>query len=262
MVNNNAQPSTQDDIHAAAMRVKMQQAYGRQNRAAMEEKWILDHLPLVKHIVLKVAYHARGRLEQEDLISAGTLGLVKAAKSFDPTRDVEFKTYAYIRIRGAVIDEMRGNTFVPAAVHQQIREIEATYRMFTTDHGRAPSDEELAAEVGLPLEKMYKILEEARRQNFLSIHGLNEDQPGLPALAPIARGLSPDDEAEQKELLESLTAAILDLPQRDRHVLMLYYERDLTMKETAEVLGVTESRVSQLHAAALFKLSMKLGNAI
>jgi RNA polymerase sigma factor for flagellar operon FliA len=245
-----------------AVRARAMQAYAVQSRALLEERWILDHMPLVKHIVNKVMVHTRGKADTEDLVSAGTVGLVKAARSFDPAREVEFKTYAYIRIRGAIIDELRRNSFVPSNVHQDLRHIEESYRRLSAKTGRPPSDEQLARETKLPLEKLYKTLQEGRCRHFLSIHGLSEDKSPLQGLVPPDQEPRPDQQAEQKEMLQVLTDALMDLSERDRHVLLLYYDRDLTMKETAEVLGVTESRVSQLHASALFKLSMKLGRSL
>lgn len=248
---------TAEVIPTAVVRARLNKAYKQESRQSMEEKWILGHLPLVKHIVKKIMFNLGGKFEREDLISAGTLGLVKAAQGFDSAKGVEFKTYAYIRIRGAIIDELRSQSFVPAAVHNNIRMIRETFQNLTTQMGSPPTDSELAAAVKMPLPKMYKTLEEARKQNFMSIHGLVDDKPAFETLMPSDGNLSPDKIAEKKETLENLTNAITELPQRDRHVLLLYYERDLTMKETAEVLGVTESRVSQLHASALFKLAMK-----
>ena len=245
-----------------AVRTRAMHAYAAQSRALLEEKWILDHMPLVKHVVNKVMVHARGKSDLEDLISAGTVGLVKAARSFDPSREVEFKTYAYIRIRGAIIDELRRNSFVPSNVHQELRHIEETYRNLSAKTGRPPSDELLARESKVTLEKLYKTLQDGRRQHFLSIHGLNEEKSPLQGLVPPDHEPGPDQQAERKEMLEVLTDALMELSERDRHVLLLYYDRDLTMKETAEVLGVTESRVSQLHASALFKLSVKLGRSL
>lgn len=250
---------TTETAPSAAARSKALQAYAKQSRALLEEKWILEHLPLVRHVVNKVMVHARGKADVEDLISAGTVGLVKAARSFDPSREVEFKTYAYIRIRGAVIDELRKASFVPSNVHQDIQRIEETYRRLSAKTGRPPSDEQLAEELDMPLEKLYKILQEGRYRHFLSLHGLSEEKSPLQGLVPPDQEPGPDQQAERKEMIQALTDALMELPERDRHVLLLYYERDLTMKEAAEVLGVTESRVSQLHASALFKLSMKLG---
>jgi RNA polymerase sigma factor for flagellar operon FliA len=244
-------------IPTNTLRAKVTEAYARQSNEATQEKLILGYLPLVRHIVQKICAHA-SNMDVEDLISAGTLGLVQAARGFDPNKDAEFKTYAYIRIRGAVIDELRGRSFLPVTVHKQIREIQAAYQRVATQKGSPPEDEELAAELGISLEQLYRTLEEARRRHFLSIHGLTDDQPALGTFLPATSSPSPDAQAERKELLQRLGKAIQELQQRDRIILLLYYERDLTMKETAQVLNITESRVSQLHASALFKLSMKL----
>jgi RNA polymerase sigma factor for flagellar operon FliA len=246
------------EMPADVLRARANEAYAQQSRQALEEKLILDHLPLVRHIVQKVAGHLAGKVELEDLVSAGTVGLVKAARAYNPNMDAEFKTYAYIRIRGAVIDELRGRSFVPPAVHNQIHRAGEAYVRFATQKGRPPGDEELAAELGVSVGQLYRTLEEARKQHFLSIHGLTEDAPSLGSFIPADGGPSPVAEAERKELLTRLAEAIRELPERDRLILLLYYERDLTMKETAAVLEITESRVSQVHASALFKLGMKL----
>jgi RNA polymerase sigma factor for flagellar operon FliA len=246
-----------------AARARAAAAYGQGTRGDLEERLIVDHLPLVRHIVGKVAGSSARREDFEDLVSAGTLGLVKAARSYDPAKQVEFKTYAYIRVRGAVIDELRKRTFVPAGTAQQIRLVREAYQQHMTAHGSPPTDEQLARATGLEIAQLYKVYEETRRQQFLSIHGLTgagEDSDGVEAFTPSDERPGPDAVAERREMIECMTEAIQSLPERDRIILILYYERDLTMKEAAAVLGVTESRVSQLHAAAVFKLSMKLRN--
>lgn len=243
----------------SALRAKASQAYAQQSRELLEHQWIMDHLPLVRHVVGKVSMHVRQDMDSEDLISAGTVGLIKAARAFDPGKDAEFKTYAYIRIRGAVLDELRGRSFVPSAVHAQIKRVQRVYRECLGATGEPPEDEELAAKLGISVQQLYRTLEEARRQQFLSIHGLDDDEPAMGRFLPADDAPSPQQQAERNEMLSRLAQAIKELPRRDRLIVMLYYERDLTMKETAQVLGVTESRVSQLHASALFRLSMKLG---
>jgi len=244
------------------LRAKVSEAYARSNTESLQEKWILECLPLVRHVVNKITAHL-GRLEdKDDLVSAGTLGLVKAAHSFDPTRDVNFKTYAYIRIRGSVLDELRGRSFAPFMLHAQVRRIREVFGRLQGRLDRPPTDEEIAAEVGIPLAQYYRTLEEARRQHFMSIHGFNEEQAALGEFAPADRGPSPQDNVERKEMLQELAKALGELPQKDRTIILLYYERDLTMKEVAAVLNLTEGRVSQLHAAALFKLSMKLNRSL
>jgi len=236
---------------------KAQVAYAKQSRQAIEDQLIVDHLPLVRHIVQKVVGNLGRRMDTDDLISAGTVGLVRAARAYDPSRHNNFNTYAYIRVRGAVIDELRSQSFTSSSTRQQIRRVREAHQQFVAQAGRPPTDAELADTAGLPLQTYYRTVENARRQHFLSIHGLSEDQPALANLLP-SDTTSPDTQAEKSELLRRLTRAIQELPERDRKILLLYYERDLTMKEVGEVLEVTESRVSQVHASALFKLSAKL----
>jgi RNA polymerase sigma factor for flagellar operon FliA len=242
------------------LQAKATEAYATQSRETHEQEWILANLPLVHHVVQKIASNLPRKIEYDELVSAGTLGLVKAAKAYDPGRHAEFSTYAYIRIRGAVFDELRGRTFAPPGVNRTMRKVREAYGTLVALHGRPPEDEELATHLGLTMERLYQVLEDARRQHFLSIHGLAEDRPALGALLAADENESPEPQAERQELLRRLTEAIQDLPKRDRDLVLLYYERDLTMKEVAQVLGVTESRVSQMHAAALFRLSMKLRN--
>lgn len=250
--------SSSEELPNRALRAKASQAYGQSSREVVEERQILDNLPLVRHIVQKVTAQMSHGVDVEELISAGTLGLVKAARGFDPSRDADFRTYAYIRIRGAVIDELRGRSFVPATKLHMIRDIQRAGRRFASINGRPPSDEELAAEMNMDCQELYSVMEEASRQHFMCIHGLSEEPSVLQPLMPLDRGPSPQSQAQRRELMEGLAKAIMQLPQRDRQVLMLYYERDLTMKEVAAVLKVTESRVCQLHASAVLKLSMTL----
>ena len=218
----------------------------------------MDTLPMVRRIVSKIAGQMSQQADMDELISAGTLGLVKAARAYDPSHDAEFRTYAYIRIRGAVIDELRSRSFVPVAVHGEIKRMQEAYRRLSSVHNRPPGDEELASEMGIATSELYSLMEEARRRHFLHIHGLSDEPSAMESLAPVDRGPSPQSQVERQELAGRLAAAIASLPQRDRHILLLYYERELTMKEVAAVLRVTESRVSQLHASALMKLAMKM----
>jgi len=212
----------------------------------------------VRHIARKIASKLSGNIDIEDLISAGTVGLVRAARGYDPDKNAEFRTYAYIHIRGAIIDDLRSRSFVPPTAHKQIRLVREAYERLTMRDGRPPDDVELADEAGVSLDQLYQTLQDARKQQFLSIHGLDDDRPVLSSLMPVDKSRSPDAQAEHKEQLARMAKAIAELPEKDRTVLLLYYERDLTMKEIAEVLNLTESRISQLHASALFKLAMKL----
>jgi RNA polymerase sigma factor for flagellar operon FliA len=243
------------------LRAKAAEVYTTQSRETREQEWVLAHLPLVRHIVQKIAGHMGRRADLDDLISAGTLGLVKAARAFDSTKHVEFSTYAYIRIRGAVIDELRGRSFTTPDTNRYIRLVRKAYQTFLAVNGRPPTDEELAAQAEIPIEKLYRTFEDSRRRHFLSFNGLSDDQPSIGAMLPADEATSPEPMAEQRELVSRMADAIQELSERDRTIILLYYDKDLTMKEIAETLGITESRVSQVHAAALFRLGMKLRSA-
>lgn len=258
---NTANNTFNADVPVRTLQAQASEAYGRQKQSQSQEQRILDFLPLVKHIVQKVAGQISRGQDLEDLISAGTVGLVKAAQAFDPSRQTEFKTYAYIRIRGAVIDELRATLPATPKVLKEVRRLRKCYVRLTAQFNRPPADEELAADAGISQDQLYRTLAEARRQQFLSIHGLSEDQPLMGGMTPVDREPSPAQQLERKELKQLLAKAILELPARDRHVLVLYYKEDLTMKEIAQVLKLTEGRVSQLHSTALFKLSVKLNPA-
>ncbi|MFP4107210.1 MAG: sigma-70 family RNA polymerase sigma factor [Phycisphaerae bacterium] len=243
------------------LRMKATQAYQCARKESLEEKRILSHLPLVKHVVNKIVAHIGFNRDVEDLVSAGTVGLVRAARSFDSAKDAEFKTYAYIRIRGAVLDEIRSRSPMSSTVHGRVSKIQHAYQACRAETGSPPSDEQLAERCGLSVKEMYRALQDARKQNFLSIHGLTEEDPVLGRFLPAAGADQPGSDMERREIMQQLAQAIQELPKRDRLLILLYYERDLTMKEAAQVLGVTESRVSQIHASALFKLSMKMKEA-
>jgi RNA polymerase sigma factor for flagellar operon FliA len=219
---------------------------------------IVKFLPLVHKIVSQVTTYLHPPLSREDLISAGTIGLVKAARDFDPSRDAAFKTYAYIRIRGAVIDELRSWSFAPPDIKRQFDQAqEISSRMMERD-GQMPADDQVAEQLGISTEKMYRIFETARARHFLSIHGGSPESPMLGQML-VSNTTGPEEEIEREELIETLTQAITQLPEKQRRIVVMYYQKELTMKQIAEVLEITESRVSQLHAAALFKLSVRLG---
>jgi len=233
-------------------------AYGRQKQQANQDKLIVEYLPLVYRIVQNVISYLRPPLSRDDLISAGTIGLVKAARDFDSSKDAEFKTYAYIRVRGAVIDELRDWSFAPTSLKKKFALAQQKMRDMTEQLGHMPTDEQLAKELGMTTEKMYRLFENARARHFLSIHGINEETPALGQSLTAKDDSEPAGKLERIELRKHLAQAITQLPQRQRRIILLYYHKELTMKEISLTLDITESRVSQLHASALFKLAGKL----
>ena len=259
---NISEHSTQTRQHCRHPKATALRAYADQKSPANTDKLITEHLPMVYKIAHRVASYLRPPLSFEDMVSAGTIGLVKAARDYRPCHNAGFQTYAYIRIKGAILDELRAHTFVPAGMNKQIRNIIETSRRMTSKNGTVPTDEQLAEELGITAEQLYKIQENARAKNFLSLDGNgnteNEDSVPLSNLLASVNSQTPDETMERNELMDKLAEAIKQLPARQRQIIVLYYQQNLTMKQTAEVFNITESRVSQLHASTLFNLSLKL----
>jgi RNA polymerase sigma factor for flagellar operon FliA len=233
-------------------------AYSGQKQQSVDDQRITSFLPMVHKIVRQVVTYLKPPLSFEDLVSAGTVGLVKAARDYDPFRQAEFKTYAYIRIKGAVLDELRGWSFVPANLNKRIQNALELSRKIAEQTGTTPTDEELAEKLGITIDKLYQTFENARAQHFVSIDGFADNTPILGDILAAANATTPDEQIEQTELIDNLTQAIQQLPERKRQLVLLYYQQHLTMKQIADLFKITEPRVSQLHASALFNLSVKL----
>jgi RNA polymerase sigma factor for flagellar operon FliA len=222
------------------------------------DEQIAELLPMVHKIARRVVIYLKPPLSFEDMVSAGTVGLVRAARDFDPSHQAEFKTYAYIRIKGAILDELRGWSFMPENLRKRIQTAQQLSRKITEQKGTVPTDDELAAKLGITIEELYETFENARAQHFISLDGFGEDSPGLSNLLTSSHTVAPEEKIEREELIEKLAEAIRQLSERNRQVILLYYHQQLTMKQIADILEITESRVSQLHASALFNLSVKL----
>jgi len=222
------------------------------------DKMVMDYLPMVSKIAQRSVTYLRPPLSFEDLISAGTIALIKATRDYDPSRGAEFKTYAYIRVRGAIIDELRRWSFVPANQNKQIREALEASRKIKEQTGNEPSDKDLSANLGITVDELYRIYNSARARNFLSMEGHAEHDTGLGDILVSAKADKPEEQIEKSELVQQLAQAIKKLTDRERHLILLYYKKGLTMKQISEVFELTESRVSQLHSKALFHLSLKL----
>ena len=245
-----------DELHKKSAGLR---AYQQQQSMSDQDQRIVSYLPLVHKLVSQVINYIRPPMSSEDLVSAGTVGLIKASRDFDATKDAEFKTYAYIRVRGAIIDELRQWSFTPPEVGKQLKEINKFCEMTVEKTGLAPTDEDIAREFGISVERLYKIFDGARASHFLSIHGLSEDTPALSGLLAGKEDDEPSGRIEKQELVEKLGQAIQKLPQKQKHIVILYYDQQLTMKQIAGAMNLTESRVSQLHAGAIVKLSSLLG---
>lgn len=242
-----------DHLKTVALR-----AYNGHRPSQVDDNEVLQLLPMVRRIARRAVSYLKPPLSFEDLVSAGTVGLLKAARDFDASHQAEFKTYAYIRIKGAVLDELRRASLLPSGVHRQIRTALELSRKIAEQTGTPPTDEQLAEKLGVTVEEVYELFENARARHFVSLDTLDTEQPALGDLLTMPQTEAPDRLLEKTELVEELARAMRELDERRLQILVLYYHEHLTMKQIAEVLEITESRVSQLHASALFCLSARL----
>jgi RNA polymerase sigma factor for flagellar operon FliA len=224
----------------------------------VDEERVVEFLPMVKKIAQRVVSYLKPPLSFEDLISAGTIGLVKAARDYDPAREAQFKTYAYMKIKGAILDELRSLSLLPPNLNKKIRTAMRVSHRISEETGAAPADEELAAQLGVTLVELRKTFEGARAKYFISLDSFREDDAGPGNMPAATNAWRPDQKLERTELIDQLAEAIAQLNERQRQTVLLYYQQNLTMKQIAGILKITESRVSQLHASALFNLSVKL----
>jgi RNA polymerase sigma factor for flagellar operon FliA len=221
------------------------------------EDLINDCAPLVK----RIAYHLMARLpasvQVDDLIQAGMLGLLEAARRYDPSLGACFTTFAERRIRGAMIDEIRKGDWAPRSVHRKAREVAAAIRAVEATTGNEAQDKDVAEHLGLPLTEYHQMLADLRGQKLLSIDETGPDEESE-ADRLVSSLEDPAETVQQAHLLRCLAAAIDKLPERERLILSLYYDEELHLKEIGVVLGVSESRVSQLHSQALARLRARL----
>jgi len=245
------------ECEQTCLRAAARSAYGQQRTETVGDDLVDRFLPMVHKIVQRAVVYLKPPLSREDLVSAGIVGLLKAARDYDPSHEAEFQTYAYIRIRGAVLDELKAHSFLPSGTNKQIREAVKLRIDLTEQRGVAPTDEELAEKLHISVDKLFQLYHHARAKHFLSFEDMFEDDSS--SCLPAADGTpAPSHRAERTELIEQLSRAIEQLDERQRQLIVLYYQQDLTMKQIAEVFGLTEPRVSQLHAKAIFNLSVKM----
>lgn len=227
-----------------------------------KEAIVLKYTPLIKFIAHRIAMRLPPHIEVEELINSGVLGLMDAIDKFDPTRDVQFKTYAEFRIRGAILDELRAMDWVPRSVRQRSNLLEDTYARLEQELGRAATEEEVARELGVSLEEFQDMLAQAGGISLVSFEDFRagEEEEARSLLETLA-GLEEEDPHYRitfEELKRLLGQAIDALPERERLVVSLYYYDELTMKEIGRTLDITESRVSQIHTQAILRLRGKL----
>ena len=235
----------------------------------LREQLILHYSPLVKYVAGRVGVGLPANVEQADFVSSGVFGLIDAIEKFDPSRAIKFETYAISRIRGAIIDELRALDWIPRSVRQKARAVERAYATLELTLRRTPSDPEVAAEMGIAIEDLHTIFSQLSLANVVALDELlnpggEGDGSGRVSLVDTLEDPAADNPvevAESRELRRLLARAINTLPEREKTVVSLYYYEGLTLAEIGQVLGVTESRVSQIHTKAVLQLRAKLSDA-
>jgi RNA polymerase sigma factor for flagellar operon FliA len=240
------------------------QRYKKDGDEKARERLVLAYSPLVKFVAGRMSSGLPAHIEESDLISYGLLGLIGAIERFDPDREIKFETFAVARIKGSIIDELRSLDWVPRSVRAKAREIEAAHAKLERTLGRTPTDEEVAAELGVTNEEFQESLLQISNSSVVALDELwsvsdaSGDQVSLLDTMKDPSAVDPARELGVSELKDRLANAISRLPEREKLVVALYYYENLTLREIGEVLGVTESRVSQLHTKAVLRLKARL----
>lgn len=227
---------------------------------------ILTYTPLIKYIATRLASRLPSHVATEDLISCGIIGLIDAIEKFDLSKNVQFKTYAEFRIKGAMLDELRSLDWVPRSVRRKVTELENAFADLEKKFGRPPHDEEVAENMGIALDDYYRLVDETKAITFLDIDLLRQRSPEVVDNSIIG-SISMDEEdpfaaISLAQIREVVAQAISQLPEKEKLTVALYYFEELTMKEIGEVLGYTESRISQMHSKAMLRLRAKLKKAL
>lgn len=242
-------------------REKLWGEYQKKPSAELREKIIIEYAPLVKVVAGRLSMYLGYNVEYEDLVSYGVFGLIDAIDKFDLNKDVKFETYASLRIRGSILDQIRKMDWIPRTVRQKRKKIEEAIRQIETQTGRNATDEEIAKELGI---EETELNEWQVQLNVTNVVSLNEfvEQGGEPVMD--ARNNShfaqPEESIQEEELKKVLRESMDLLTEKEQKVILLYYYENLTLKEISNILEVSESRVSQLHTKALAKMRKKMGN--
>ncbi|MEE9543438.1 MAG: FliA/WhiG family RNA polymerase sigma factor [Thermodesulfobacteriota bacterium] len=232
--------------------------------ARERDAFVMEYAPLVKVIALRLAMRLPPHIELDDLINVGIAGLLEAIDRFDSSKGVKIETFLSFRIKGAMLDELRRLDWLPRSVRQKARKLEKDFIACEAKLGRMPTEEDLAAHLGMELEEYYKFIHEASGLSVLNLEdmgfGRDDDERNILDIIADPRSKDPMVQLQLSECKRELATAIDSLPEKEKLVLALYYYEDLNLKEIGFVIGVSESRVCQLHTQAILKLKGKLKN--
>lgn len=243
--------------------IELWRQYKEEGKLEVRDTLIEMYAPFVKYVAGRVAMNLPPNVDFDDLVGYGIFGLIDAVDKYDPSRNVKFKTYAHTRIRGAIFDELRVLDWTPRSVRQKVRNLEQTYAKLSNDLGRAPTDDEVAKEMNISLKELYDLYNDTQSSLLLSLDEVYYDDENNSSRIDFLEDDGVDDpvkKAESQEIKRLLTSAIDLLTERERLVISLYYFEELTLKEIGKVLGVSDSRVSQLHTKAILRLRSSLSD--
>jgi RNA polymerase sigma factor for flagellar operon FliA len=234
----------------------------------LKEQIVLEHTPLIRYSVNRIAVRLPSHIDLDDLHNTGVIGLMDAIQKYDPEKNCKFNTSAEFRINGAILDQLRSLDWVPRSVRQKSRRLERAYGEVEQRLGRTASEDEVADSLGLQIEKFHELLNQVRGislVNLEEIRGTNSDGDRTGTYADIVEDVNSENPFASLKLTEMKTVVadtIGALPEKERLVVSLYYYEDLNMKETGGILGITESRVCQIHTKAVLRLRAKLKNIL
>ena len=232
--------------------------------AELKEQIVLEHTPLIRYIVNRIAVRLPSHIDLDDLHNTGVIGLMDAIEKYDPDKNCKFKTYAEFRIKGAILDQLRSLDWVPRSVRQKSRKLERAYGEVEQRLGRQATEEEVADSLGLQIDKFHDLLNQVRGislVNLEEIRGTTSDGDRAGTFADIIEDVTSENPFASLKLVETkgvIGDTIGALPEKERLVVSLYYYEDLNMKEIGNILGITESRVCQIHTKAVMRLRQKL----
>ncbi len=227
----------------------------------LREQIILEYAPLVKVVAGRLCMYLGNNVEYDDLVSYGVFGLIDAIDKYDLGKDVKFETYASLRIRGSILDQIRKMDWIPRTVRQKQKKIDEASKSIEMRTGKTASQEELALEIGVPPEELLEWQSQLKITNVVSLNEFVE-QGSEPVMDTYKNSqfIQPEEQVSQTELKQMLGESLELLTEKEKKVILLYYYEELTLKEISKILEVSESRVSQLHTKALMKMRKKMGN--
>ena len=243
-------------------RDRLWQNYSKTHSPEYRDQLILEYAQLVKLVAGRLSMYLGYNVEYDDLVGYGIFGLIDAIDKFDYGKNVKFETYASLRIRGAILDQIRKMDWIPRSLRQKQKKIDAAMSKIEAETGKAATDEEIAAELGISLDELNNWQGQAKMTNLVSLDEFTEEGTETAKMEAVgnARFEHPEEAVEKEELKRMIVEALDTLTEKEREVVVLYYYEEMTLKEISMVLEVSESRVSQLHTKALDKMKFMLGD--